>query len=446
MEVYDPRYCEQLSAGHLLRWGTTPADREGYATLTSQVFKRSADAPANQYTYQHSLEVAQPHHPLADDNHLAVVVDEHDQVVAGAVLQRMPMDYAGVRLHVGRPEVVATAPSARNRGFVRQIFKLLHAKSEARGDHIQAITGIPYFYRQFGYEYAIDYDRYATVAFADVPAPDIDQQMSLRRATAQEFAPFVVRYDSDRLRRPLLATTPIEASYFQHLTQDTQSNYNWRIYFIEQQAAIIGYVIVGRGTREQQLVVHGCAFDAHINWQQAFPALMQALASIRTEITIRDPNITSITGVNFFLDAVHPIWQLLQHGIKHQFVPDYAWYVRVPNYVHLMTTLRPVLERRLYQSSLRGHSGTMTWSFYGSGLEMKWHEGQLVHVKAIPTPRNGEGSDATFPAHMVNMLIFGRKSFAEMKSWHHEINAKTAQIPVLNTLFPTQASWFHWLD
>lgn len=44
----------------------------------------------------------------------------------------------------------------RNKGLIRRLFhELIHPASDARGDVIQIIPGIPHFYRQFGYEYAI---------------------------------------------------------------------------------------------------------------------------------------------------------------------------------------------------------------------------------------------------------------------------------------------------
>ncbi len=54
--------------------------------------------------------------------------------------------------------MVATDARYRNRGLVRALFEMIHARSSAEGHLVQAITGIPYFYRQFGYEYVLDLD------------------------------------------------------------------------------------------------------------------------------------------------------------------------------------------------------------------------------------------------------------------------------------------------
>jgi len=446
MEIYDARYCEDMGDGHILKWMTQPHEIESYAALTSNVFKADAQAPDNAFIAQHSREICASDHPLGDTPHGAIVVAPDDTVVAGAVLQRMPMDYAGIRLHVGRPEIIATAESARRRGYVRALLKLLHAKSSARGDHLQGITGIPYFYQQFGYRYAIDYDGYATVAFADVGPPAPLHAITLQRATPDDYADFVAWYDADRLQRGLLATTPIDASYFRYIMGTSQSTHNWRIYLALHEQQRIGYVIIGRANWDQQLVVHGCAFTRGYGWAHTLPALMQALAHIRGDVVIRDPQIHEITGVRFILDSQHPLFTQLTYGVTHTREPEYAWYVRVADVAYLLNTIKPVLERRMRHSALAGYSGQSTWSFYGEGVTLHWDAGTLTKVAQARVPRNGEGCDATFPPHLINMLIFGRKSVQEMKEWHHEVWATPTCKQLLDTLFPKAPSWFHWLN
>ena len=63
--------------------------------------------------------------------------------------------YDGIPFGVGRPELVGTQPEYRKRGLVRAQFEVIHAFSAERGEMVQAITGIPFYYRQFGYEMAM---------------------------------------------------------------------------------------------------------------------------------------------------------------------------------------------------------------------------------------------------------------------------------------------------
>jgi hypothetical protein len=53
--------------------------------------------------------------------------------------------------------------------LIRAIFELIHARSAAQGHLAQGITGIPYFFRQFGYEYALELRGGPRVAFTAIP-------------------------------------------------------------------------------------------------------------------------------------------------------------------------------------------------------------------------------------------------------------------------------------
>ena len=56
----------------------------------------------------------------------------------------------------GRIEQVGTDPLYRRRGLIRKQMDVIHALSDSKGELVQAITGIPWYYRQFGYEFALD--------------------------------------------------------------------------------------------------------------------------------------------------------------------------------------------------------------------------------------------------------------------------------------------------
>ena len=60
--------------------------------------------------------------------------------------------YAGIEFGVGRPELVGTLPAYRRKGLVRLQMEVSHQWSRERNELVQGITGIPYYYRQFGYE------------------------------------------------------------------------------------------------------------------------------------------------------------------------------------------------------------------------------------------------------------------------------------------------------
>jgi len=88
----------------------------------------------------------------------AVVVDG-DRVVSTATLLDETVRIGDVVVPAGQVELVATDVAYEGRGLVRALMAWAHERSDRRGHLLQVMIGIPYFYRLFGYEYAIDIPR-----------------------------------------------------------------------------------------------------------------------------------------------------------------------------------------------------------------------------------------------------------------------------------------------
>ncbi len=84
-----------------------------------------------------------------------LVVAHGERIVSTATLLKETVRIGGVDVPAGQVELVATASDYEGRGFVRALIDEAHHRSAARGDLLQVMIGIPYFYRQFGYSYAM---------------------------------------------------------------------------------------------------------------------------------------------------------------------------------------------------------------------------------------------------------------------------------------------------
>ncbi len=137
-------------------------------------------------------------HPTTGAGDFLLVEDTRRGVIASSLcLIAQRWSYAGVPFGVGRPEMVGTLPEYRRRGLVRAQFALLHAWSAARGEMALMIGGIPWYYRQFGYEMALELDAGRFCAPSDVPdyAGETHEPYRIRPATEADI-PFLARaYD-----------------------------------------------------------------------------------------------------------------------------------------------------------------------------------------------------------------------------------------------------------
>lgn len=90
-------------------------------------------------------------------NDFTVVEDTStSEIVSTIVYISQTWNIGGIDTPMGMPEIVGTHPDYRRRGLVRRQFEVMHEWAKQRGHFFNTVMGIPYYYKQFGYEYALD--------------------------------------------------------------------------------------------------------------------------------------------------------------------------------------------------------------------------------------------------------------------------------------------------
>src|SRR6266567_2161208 len=185
-----------------MRW-STPEDTERIANLHGLVHRDTAADPPNNTAMRVIRRLMHGDHPFMGSHDFAVIEDtsrEGNPVVACTCLWKHTWTYEGIPFRVGRPEMVATDDRYRNRGLIRALFEMVHERSEAEGDLTQAITGIPYFYRQFGYEYALDLEGGHRTPISLIPKAKEGEleAFTLREATPDDIPEISTLYNRRR--------------------------------------------------------------------------------------------------------------------------------------------------------------------------------------------------------------------------------------------------------
>jgi predicted N-acetyltransferase YhbS len=113
-----------------------------------------------------------------------MVVADGDRVVSTATLLRETVVVGGVTVPAGQVEMVATDPAYEGKGLVRALMDEAHRRSADRGDLLQVMIGIPFFYRQFGYSYAMP----IPLPWMLRTAPEADPHIAVRAARPADIA------------------------------------------------------------------------------------------------------------------------------------------------------------------------------------------------------------------------------------------------------------------
>ncbi len=439
-------YQRDLGDGLVLRW-SIGADAEDISYLVSMVFRDGPDEPPNTSIAALMREAMSGRFPPMGAGDVAVVEDtrrrEH-RLVCCTCLWRLAWDYEGIPFAVGRPEIVATDPQYRKRGLVRAVFELVHARSEAEGHLAQGITGIPYFYRQFGYEYALDLDVRRLAYFALIPkAPEgVPEPFTLRDATAADIPLIQSLYDRQRMIYPVSTRIPDQWWRYQiGMQHRLKVDVFWNIQIIvDEQGMPRGYVIIPELRWRQSLHVYDLATAPGVNLQALMPSLLRALRA-QAERAAAVVNAGPAERIAFTMGVEHPAYAVLGKTLAIEPELPYAWYVRVPDLPRFLRHIAPALERRLANSALADYSGALTFNFYRGGLQLVFENGRLISVAPWQAPLWGEEGKAGFPPLVFLQLLFGRRGLEELQYAYPDVRVENAVELVIKTLFPASPSW-----
>lgn len=427
-----------LGDGLLLRWAV-PEDAEELAAFNVAIHSDDPDEP-HTFLAHWTRDLMSGQHPTTHAGDFTVVLDtkQGGKIVSSLNLISQRWTYDGIEFGVGRPELVGTLPEFRQRGLIRRQMEVVHAKSAARGEMVQAITGIPWYYRQFGYEMALNLGG-GRELFWERPlnSKKVDEESYRMRQAGPEDIPQLLRL-YDAFGQYSLVRRVRDAALWQYEMTQThpESPYAIRPHLIETLAgeaiAYVEFYAWGQTLNVRELCV-----QPGNSWRAVGLFLVRALKT-KAEALNQDRD-KPIHHLSFNLNAEHPLYRALGRQLEQQRNP-YAWYLRVPDLPAFLRLITPVLEKRLAQSVLAGHTGKLRLNLYRQQLEISWENGRFYSL-APYTPKRLEEGDAVFPDLTFLQLLFGYRSLTELVDAFADCYANEEAFILLDILFPKRPSF-----
>jgi hypothetical protein len=348
--------------------------------------------------------------------------------------------YEGIEFGVGRPELVGTAPEYRNRGLVRLQFDEVHKWSAERGHRVQVITGIPYYYRQFGYEMALDLAGRRVGFEANVPKLKDGETETYRIRTARESdLPFIAELYNLAIRRHAIACVRTPEIFRYELDGQSKENADhYQMYLIEDLSGeLVGYFQHPTWLGNTGVTALWYELKPGISWLAVTPTVVRHLWNKGQEYAERDGKKCSSFG--FMLGASHPVYEAFEKSLPDVRLP-YAYYVRVPDLADFVNHIKPALENRIVDSIAAGTSREIKISFYRNGLRLVLENGRLAVIESWQPSPDDDGAVA-FPGLTFLQVLFGYRSFDELKYAFADCWCDNDDVRVLiNILFPKKLS------
>jgi hypothetical protein len=424
---------KDLGDGLVLR-RARPEDADALVHLNSEVL---GDGGADPSVGRWTRELMEGKHPTLTPGDFTLVEDvRRGAIVSSMCLFSQTWSYGGVTFGVGRPELVSTHPDYRKRGLIRAQFEVVHAWSKARGHLLQAITGIPCFYSQFGYEAALEFDACRQCHRTAVPPLKEGQREPCRfRPAASADLAFLGRVYAQAMSRSVVARV-LSPRLWRYYVLGGRWDGQFRI--IERgRGERVGFLAHQEGVRwGARLGVILCELAPGESWLSVQPSVLRYLERTGAEYASRDQK--DFQWIRFRLGAEHPCYEAAPDLLTSPREPS-AFYLRVPDLPAFLWHIAPVLQARLARSVAPGWSGDLKLSFCRTGVRLTFAGGKVTDVGPWAPSEGGES--AVFRDLTFLQVLFGFRSLQELRAANPDCSPSDNEARVLLTaLFPKQPS------
>lgn len=430
-----------LGDGLVLRH-SAPADADALAEFNGKIHgEAETDAPR---LAAWTRDLLTRPHPTFDAADFTVVEETATgRIVSSCNLISQQWAYEGIPFGVGRVELVGTLAEFRGRGLIRAQFEEIHKWSAERGEAAQSITGIPNFYRQFGYEMGLELGG-GRVGFEPLfpRLKEGESEPFLIRAVKETDIPFILETYSHAQKRSLVTSHRDEKILHYEIFGKSEANVNRAEFRVIERAdrEAVGYLSHPWFNWNLGLVLFEFELKPNVSWLDVSPSVYRYALTKGKEYARRDNEpLETKNSAAFWHGTAHPAYAVLRDRLPRVHA-SYAWFVRVADLAGFVRLVAPALEKRLAESYLPGYSGTLHYNFYRDGLKLVFEKGKLKEAESYK-PAPGMHSDAGFHDLTFLQLLFGYHSLDELRASFADCYVESEDAHVVTaTLFPKKPS------
>jgi hypothetical protein len=407
-----------LSAGLVLRTAATESDVERVAAFNG-VIHGSGIVNMTRRLFLN--------HPDTTGRDLIFVEDPATgQVVSSLCLIPWTLHYDGAALPSGEMGIVGTLEGYRHRGLIREQVAFFKQRLAERGCLLSHIQGIPYYYRQFGYEYALPLEGGLRLTPREIPPPPA-RPFTFRRAVVADL-PVLMRFYDEAAQDMTISVRRSEGIWRYLLEQTADSEMECEDWVIADEAGLtVGYFRVPLSHFGDELPVNEVS-------RLSYDAALAVLSHLKTMAEEKGkPGVRLNVPASSSLMRVARPFTTTEYG-------TYAWQIHVPDMAALLHDLAPVLERRVACSLFAGMTRNVDICLYRETLRLRFEEGRLIEVVNLGYMERG---GLTCPPLQFIPLVLGYRTLDEQRRAYPDVGAPPAMRPLVDVLFPRVESFLY---
>jgi hypothetical protein len=348
--------------------------------------------------------------------------------------------YDGIPLRNLELGWVGTLKDHRRKGLVRSLYEHFDSLLHEGEYDISTIQGIPYYYRQFGYDFVIPMDPILWVNTSQLPtidekSPPPYMKIKCRKAEKKDIDELQKLYDEDNKKVQIHIPRSRELWEIQEETGKFYES-DFRTFVFEDDGGIIGYLRLLTNIPSSGL--YGSNMRVVESSIRTYDGVMRALEKVKTEAKKQEFDRVGFVGPssNNLITIVHDFGGQVLGEWKHQ--------LRVPDTLRLLQKISPVLEKRLVGSMFEELTKDLAINTFRHCYLLKFVNGKIESISDIGMQEVDEHQGFRAPPNDLIRLIFGVYDIDELKHNNIDFIVSRNLKSLIATLFPKGESSIYY--
>lgn len=353
-----------------------------------------------------------------------IYVEENDskKIVSTITLMPLEWNFDGVTIPLCEMGLVGTLPQYRNRKFIGTMNSTYEAIMRQEGYLFSVIRGIPFYYRRFGYAFALNLDEHILLNKNLIPSKEFDN-VSIQKATKQDL-PFIKSVFTKEQEKFYISNKFAPECFMYKFMNDDFDNNFLKTFLIKKNENAISFFSFGMSydNTAYSLIV------PEIN-EESMIKILQFVKAYSEETDQIVFHVNSDTKFGQYLCSI---------GGKKDL--GYGWQIKILNIKSFLNAIGPVLEQRIERSSYKGLSQDIVISDYRESFTIRFNNGKVKDIEVKKGYSAPKGCDVNIPSTALIKLLLSDKSFEEIKYIIKDSILNPESETLIKTLFPKKPS------
>jgi hypothetical protein len=290
---------------------------------------------------------------------------------------------------------------------------------------LSAIEGIPYFYRQFEYEYAIPLDEQTRIRLESIPDNkpvytvrlftnhDVSKAMELLARSQRKFYVHSVRDEG-----------------IWRMQEETRmvAEYEFEGYSVEQKGQMVAYFRISQNFENKELFLREIT---DVN-----EAAARSILGFLEETALQRKLETLVCTIS----RHEPFARYLAATGRAEQPQPYPWQIRVTDYLNMFCNMKILFEKRLESSTYSHLTEKIVLSFYRCALDLTIEKGAITNIQRL---ENSKTQVARFNPTVFTQLLLGYRSREELELTYPDFIVRPDHRHLIDVLFPKLPSYIH---